>query len=62
MPREHLVRPVLWDQNVTGSVKALAKVSLLERVEQKWHTPSVSSPSTVVSPELPVRIGLSDSM
>jgi len=42
------------------SLRALAKVSLLELAEQRWQAPSFSSPSTVVSAVPPVRIGLSD--
>jgi hypothetical protein len=43
-----------------ASHRALNKVSFLELPVWKWQDPSVSSPSTVVSPGPPVKIGLSD--
>jgi hypothetical protein len=42
--------------------RASARVSLLELPEERRQTPSVSLPSTVVSAEPPVKIGLSDSV
>ena len=42
--------------------RASAKASLLELPEERWQTPSVSLPSTVVSAGPPVKIGLSDSV
>jgi hypothetical protein len=50
------------DQNGKATLRVLIKVSLLELAQQRWQAPSVSLPSTVVSPEPPVRIGLSDSV
>ena len=44
------------------SLKVSTKASLLEMAEERRQTPSVSSPSTVVSAEPPVKIGLSDSV
>jgi len=56
----------LWstyvDQNVKAPLRVSIKVSLLEVAEKRRQTPSVSSPSTVVSAEPPVKIGLSDSL
>ena len=50
------------DQNAKASLRALARVSLLEMAEKRRQTPSVSSPSTAVSDDPPVKIGLSDSV
>ena len=49
-------------RNAKAYPRASAKASLLEMPDQRRQTPSVSSPSTVVSPGLPVKIGLSDSL
>jgi len=46
-------------QNAKASPRASAKASLLEEPEGTWQTPSVSLPSTVVSPALAVKIRLS---
>jgi hypothetical protein len=57
---EHVWSPYYMDQNARASLRTSTKVSLLELAEERWQTPSVSSPSTVVLPESPVKIGLSD--
>lgn len=49
-------------RNAKAYPRTSAKASLLELPEQRWQTPSVSSPSTVVSTGLTVKIGLSDSV
>jgi hypothetical protein len=59
--RQQHVWPTHMDQNAKAPLKVPTKASLLEAGEETWQTPSVSSPSTVVSPEPPVKIGLSDS-
>ena len=61
MRQEH-VWPRYIDQNIKASLRVLIKVSLLELAEERRQTPSVSSPSTVVLPKPPVKIGLSDSV
>jgi len=59
--RQDYIWSTYVDQNVKASLRALIKVSLLEMAEKRRQTPSVSSPSTVVSAGPPVKIGLSDS-
>ena len=59
--RQDCVWCTFMNQNAKASLRALNKVSLLEMAEKRRQTPSVSSPSTVVSAEPPVKIGLSDS-
>jgi hypothetical protein len=61
MRLEH-VWSTLMGRNTKASPRASAKASLLELTEQRRQTPSVSSPSTVVSAKPPVKIGLSDSV
>ena len=56
------VQSTYMEQCARASFRALAKVSLLEIAEERWQTPSVSSPSTSVLAEPPVKIGLSDSI
>jgi len=60
--RQHYVWSTYADQKAKASLRALIKVSLLEMTEKRRQTPSVSSPSTVVSAEPPVKIGLSESL
>ena len=60
MRREHVWRPYYMDQNARAFLRTLTKVSFLELAEETWQTPSISLPSTVVLPESPVKIGLSD--
>ena len=57
---EHVWCTYYMDQNARASLRTSTKVSLLELAEERWQTPSVSLPSTVVLPESPVKIGLSD--
>ena len=50
------------DSNAKAPLRVSSKASFLEVTEERRQTPSVSSPSTVVSAEPPVKIGLSDSL
>jgi len=52
--------PKYMGWNAKASLRASAKASLLELLERRRQTPSVSLLSTVVSLEPPVKIGLSD--
>ena len=61
MQWEHVWSPYMG-RYTKASLRASAKVSLLEAPEGTWQTPSVSLLSTVVSLELAVKIGLSDSV
>jgi hypothetical protein len=60
--RQDYVWCTYMDQNFKASLRALIKVSLLEIPQERRQTPSVSSPSTVVSAEPRVKIGLSVSL
>ena len=60
--RQQHVWPTHMDQNAKAPLKVPTKASLLEVAEERWQTPSVSLPSTVVSAGPPVKIGLSDSV
>jgi hypothetical protein len=60
--RRKPVRCNYLERNAKACLRAVIKVSLLEMPEERWQTPSISSPSTVVSPESAVKIGLSDSL
>ena len=58
--RQDYVWCTYMDQSAKPSLRALVKVSLLEKAEKRRQTPSVSSPSTVASLGSAVKLGLSD--